>query len=90
MKNTIGHIIEIANPNDVKQKGHPLNECCVSCVISTSTSPMTLTLDFKGQILKIAVSWEREGRLTWDERDVSPEDVGPTMWLWAMTLTLDF
>ena len=37
----------------------------------TVTPPMTLTLDFQGQILKKVVTQDWDGRLTWNERDVS-------------------
>ena len=43
---------------------------------------MTLTLDFQGQInFETAVSKKWEGRLTWNERDVSRQDVRPTLCL---------
>ena len=39
--------------------------------LSTLTPPVTLTLDVHGQIFKKAVSQEWDGKLTWNERDVS-------------------
>ena len=66
---------------------HPL------CDFSAFPSPMTLTLDFRGQILKKSYQ-EWDGRLTWNQRDVSRYNVGPMLWLSMstspMTLTLDF
>ena len=38
----------------------------------------------------IAVSQEREGRSTWNERDMSRYGVIPTLWPWPLILTLDF
>ena len=53
-----------------------------------------LDLGFSRSNFETAVSKEWEGRLTWNERDVSRQDVRPTLCLWTvtspMTLTLDF
>ena len=49
-----------------------------------------LDLGFSRSVFEIVVSQEREGRSTWNERDMSRQDVIPTIWPWAMTLTLDF
>ena len=56
---------------------------------------LTLTLDFQGQILKMVyLRNEWEGRLTWNERNVSRQYIRPKLWLWTltspMTLTFDF
>ena len=128
-------------PIDMEGKGCESIGCYTTLWLSMSTSPMTLTLDFQGQILKMlylrngradwhgrkgmwvdrmlhhfvtfnvhfthdldlgfsrsnfenAVSKEWEGRLTWNERDLSWQNVGPmlclSMFTSSMTLTLDF
>ena len=38
---------------------------------------------FQGQIIAVCQEWE--SRLAWNKRDVSRQDIGPTMWPWAMT-----
>ena len=45
-----------------------------------------LDLGFSRSNFERAVSWEWENRLTWNERDVSWKEVGPTMWPWPLTL----
>ena len=53
-----------------------------------------IDLGFSRSNFEKVVSQEWDGRLTWDERDVSRENVGPMLWLSTfpslMTLTLDF
>ena len=53
---------------------------------------MTLTLDFQGQILKNL--YLRNGRVNWHETKVMwinrILEPGPTVWPWAITLTLVF
>ena len=44
---------------------------------------------FKAKLWNIAVSQECEGQLTWNERDVSQQVVGPTKWPWPLTLPHD-
>ena len=62
-----------------------------SCVTSGS---FDLDPWFSRSYFENAVSQEWEGRLTWNERDVSRYDIRPTLWLWTvtspMTLTLHF
>ena len=49
-----------------------------------------LDLEFSTSNLEIAVSQEWQGRSTWNESDMSRYGVIPTLWPWAITLTLDF
>ena len=53
-----------------------------------------LDLGFSRSKFETDVSKEWEGRLTYSERDVSRQDVRPTLWLWTvtspMTVTFDF
>ena len=44
-------------------------------------SPMTLTLDFQGQILKKVLTHEWDAWMTWNKRYVSRLNVGPMLWL---------
>ena len=62
----------------------------------TFNIPLTHDLDlefFRSNFEKV-ISQEWDGLLTWNERDVSRQDVTPTLWLSMstslMTLTLDF
>ena len=52
--------------------------------------PWPWTWIFKANFFLIAVSQEWESRSTWNKSDMSRWDVIPSMWLWVMTLTLDF
>ena len=59
-------------------------------IILISPSPWIFKVKFRNLCISIM-----EGRLTWNERDVSRcENVGPIVWLWTLTspmiLTLDF
>ena len=66
---------------------HPL--CDFQCPLHPWPWPWIFKVKFWN-----AVSQEWEGRLTWNERDLSRQNVGPMLWLSmftsSMTLTLDF
>ena len=62
----------------------------IGCYTYFVTLSYDLDLGLSRSNFKNAVSREWEGRLTWNQRDVSRWDVIPIMWPWAMTLTLDF
>ena len=59
----------------------PLSFPCVFIWLWPLIPPMTLTLNFKGQMFKIAISQELVVRLIRNERDMNQYHVGPTIWL---------
>ena len=69
---------------DVKQQGIALNECWANCVTLTFTSPMILTFDFQGKILKqlylrsAKTDWPRMKRM-WVDRLLDPL-CDPELW----------
>ena len=76
---------------------HPLCEsigCYTHFVTYNVHFTHDLDLGFSRSNFENAVSQEWEGRLTWNERDLSRQNVGPMLWLSmftsSMTLTLDF
>ena len=81
-------------PIDMEQKRSESIGCYTHFV--TFNIPLTHDLDlgFSRSNFENAVSQEWEGRLTWNERDLSRQNVGPMLWLSmftsSMTLTLDF
>ena len=74
---------------DMKQKRYESVGCYTYFVILNWPWPWIFKVKFKN-----AASQEWEGRLTWNQRDVSRQDVRLTLWLWTltspMTLTVDF
>ena len=77
-------------PIDMERKGCESTECWSHVVTFDFDLTHDLGLEFSMSNLEIAVSQEWEGRLTWSERDTCRKGVIPTLWPWAMTLTLDF
>ena len=79
---------------DMELKGRESIECWTHVVTSNVHLTHDLDLGFSRSNFENAVSQEWDGRLTWNERDVSLKDVTPTLWLSTltstMTLTLDF
>ena len=81
-------------PIDTGWKGCELIECWTHVV--TFNFPLThdLGLEFSKSDFEKVLSYEWDGRLTWNVRDVSRLNVGPMLWLSlftpSMTLTLDF
>ena len=79
---------------DIERKGCESIGCYTHFL--TLNVPFThgLDLGFSRSNFENAVSQEWEGRLTWNERDLSWQNVGPMLWLSmftsSMTLTLDF
>ena len=80
----------LVRPTNAKQKGYTLHECWANCV----TSPFHLIHDldvwFSKFNFELAISQGWEGRLTWNCSGAGRKDVGPTMWHWAMMITLGF
>ena len=85
-----GCIPRMGGPIDMERKGYESIGCYTYCVALTRD----LDLGFSRSNFENAVSQEWEGRLTWNQRDVSRWDVRLTLWLWSLTspmiLTLDF
>ena len=77
-------------PIDMERKGCELTECWTHVVTLNFDLTHDLDLEFSMSNFKIAVSQEWEGRLTWNEKDMNREGGIPSLWSWAMTLTLDF
>ena len=81
-------------PIDMEQKGRESIGCYISFVTFNVHLTHDLDLGFSRSNFENAVSQEWEGRLTWNERDLSRQNVGPMLWLSmftsSMTLTLDF
>ena len=83
-------------PIDMESKGCVLIECWTHVV--TFNFPLThdLGVGFSRSNFKKVLSYEWDGRLTWNKRDVSWYNVGQLLWLsmftssMTLTLTLDF
>ena len=81
-------------PIDMRWKGCESIERWTHVV--TFNFPLThdLGLGFSRSDFEKVLSYEWDGRLTWNGRDVSRLNVGPMLWLsmftFSMTLTLDF
>ena len=80
----------MGGPINMERKGYE----SIGCYAYFVTLSYELDLGFSRLNFETAASKEWEGRLTWNKRDVSRQDVRPTLWLWIvtspMTLTLDF
>ena len=81
-------------PIDMERKGCESIGCYTHFVTSNIHFTHDLDLGFSRSNFENAVSQEWEGRLTWNEKDLSRQNVGPMLWLSMftsfMTLTLDF
>ena len=81
-------------PIDMEWKGCESIGCYTHFVTLNVHFTHDLDLRFSRSNFENAVSQEWEGRLTWNERDLSRQNVGPMLWLSmftsSMTLTLDF
>ena len=77
-------------PIHMEWNGCKWTECRTHVVTFNFDLTYDLDLEFSMSNFEIAVSHECDGRLTWNERDKSRQGVIATLWLWAMTLTLDF
>ena len=81
-------------PIDMKRKGWESIGCYTHFVTFDVHFTHDLDLGFSRSNFENAVSQEWEGRLTWNERDLRRQNVGPMLWLSmftsSMTLTLDF
>ena len=75
-------------PIDMEQKGCESTEYWTHVVTLKFDLTHDLDLEFSASNFEIAVSQEWEGRSSWNERDMSWWGVIPTLWPWAMTLTL--
>ena len=88
------HISGMGWPIDMELRGCEWVECLTHVVTFNVHLTHDIDLGFSRSNFENAVSQEHEGRLTWNERDVSRKDVTPTFWLSTltstMTLTLDF
>ena len=65
-------------------------ECWTHVVTFNFDLTHDLDLEFSTSNFETAVPQEWEGWSTWKERDMSRWGVIPTMWPWAIALTLDF
>ena len=81
-------------PIDMEGKGCESIGCCTHFVTFNVHFTHDLDLEFSRSNFENIVSQEWEGRLTWNVRDLSWQNVGPILWLSmftsSMTLTLDF
>ena len=81
-------------PIDMERKGCESIGCYTHFVTSNVHFTHDLDLGFSRSNFENAVSQEWEGRLIWNEKDLSRQNVGPMLWLSmftsSMTLTLDF
>ena len=88
------HISGMGWPIYMELKGCESIECWTHAVTFNVHFTHGLDLGFSRSNFENAVSQEWEGRLTWNERDLSRQNVGPMLWLSmftsSMTLTLDF
>ena len=79
---------------DMERKGCESIGCYTHFVTLNVHFTHDLDLGFSRSNFENAVSQEWEGSLTWNERDLSRQNVGPMLWLSmftsSMTLTLDF
>ena len=67
----------IGGPIDMEWKGYE----SIGCYTYIVTLNYELDLGFSKSNFENAVSQEWEGRLTWNQKDVSRYDVGPKLWL---------
>ena len=83
--------VGMVGPINVKQNGNPSNECWANHVTSTFTSPMTLVLDFQGQISTLSYLGIGKGDSTyitkavWVDRGLDPLyvcDLKVWPWTW--------
>ena len=81
-------------PIDMEGKGCESIGCYTHFVTFNVHFTHDLDLGFSRSNFENAVSQEWAGRLTWNEMDLSRQNVGPMLWLSMftspMTLTLDF
>ena len=84
------HNSETGCPIDMERKGCESTECRTHVMTFNFDLTHDLDLEFSTANFETAVSQEWQGRSTWNKRDVSRYGVIPTLWPWAMTLTLDF
>ena len=88
------HISRMGWPIDMELKGCESIECWTHAVTFNVHLTHNLDLVFSRSNFEKVISQEWEGRLTWNERDLSRQNVGPMLWLSmftsSMTLTLDF
>ena len=81
-------------PPPPPRKGCELIGCYTHFVTFNVQLTHDLDLGFSRSNFENAVSQEWEGKLTWNERDLSRQNVGPMLWLSmftsSMTLTFDF
>ena len=81
-------------PIDMELKGCESIECWTHVVTFNFHLTHDLDFGFSRSNFEKVVSQEWVGRLTWNERDLSRQNVGPMLWLSmftsSMTLTLDF
>ena len=81
-------------PIDMKRNGCESIGCYTHFVTLNVHFTHDLDLGFSRSNFENAVSQEWEGRLSWNEKDLSRQNVGPMLWLSmftsSMTLTLDF
>ena len=88
------HISGMGWPIDMELKGWESMKCWTHAVTFNVHLTHDLYLRFSRSNFENAVSQEWEGRLTWNERDVSRQNVGLMLWLSmftsSITLSLDF
>ena len=81
-------------PTDMERKGCESIECYTHFVTFNFDLNHDLDFGFSRSNFEKVVSQEWDGRLTWNEKNVSRYNVGPMLWLSTfaspMTLTLDF
>ena len=79
-------------PIDMERKGCESIGCYTHFVTLNVHFTHDLNLGFSKSNFENAVSQEWEGRLTWNERDLSRQNVGPMLWLSMFTssITLKF
>ena len=85
---------EMARPIDMERKGCESIGCYTHFVTFNFDLDHDLGLGFSRSDFEKVLSYEWDGRLTWNGRDVSRLNVGHMLWLSmftsSMTLTLDF
>ena len=81
-------------PIDMERKGCESIECSTHFVIFNFDLNHDLDFGFSKSNFEKVVSQQWDGRLTWNEKNVSRYNVGPMLWLSTfaspMNLTLDF
>ena len=82
----------IGCPIDMERKGCELTECWTRVVTLNFDLTHDLDLEFSRSNFENAVFQEWEGQLTWNQRDVSRQDVRLTLWPLTLTspMTLNF